>query len=103
MKTLSVYEHTINGSMEEAIDRLVTQVIIRTKEDLLKVVNLLNSQVTSNKENKTDKGKYIAYSIELNDVIVVDDFVNNFENILNDRNIIACSNQLEGSIRLKEW
>lgn len=103
MKTLSVYEHTINGSMEEAIDRPVTQVIIRTKEDLLKVASLLNSQATSNKENKTDKGKYIAYSIELNDVMVVDDFVNNFENIFNDRDIIACSNQLEGSIRLKEW
>ena len=92
MKTLSVYEHTINSSMEEAIDRLVTRVIIRTKEDLLKVVSLLNSKATSNKENKTDKSKYIAYSIELNDVIVVDDFVNNFENILNDRDIIACSN-----------
>lgn len=102
MKTLSVYEYTINGSIEEAIDRLVTQVIIRTKEDLLKVVSLLNSQAISNKENKTDKGKYITYSIELNDVMVVDDFVNNFENILNDRDIIACSNQLEGSIRLKE-
>lgn len=102
MKTLSVYEYTINSSIEEAIDRLVTQVIIRTKEDLLKVVSLLNSQATSNKENKTDKGKYIVYSIELNDVMVVDDFVNNFENILNDRDIIACSNQLEGSIRLKK-
>ena len=55
MKTLSVYEHTINGSMEEAIDRLVTQVIIRTKEDLLKVASLLNSQATSNKENKQIK------------------------------------------------
>lgn len=103
MKTLSIYEHTINGSMEEAIDRLITQVIVRTKEDLLKVVRLLNSQSISNKENKTDKGKYIAYSIELHDVMAVDDFVNNFENIRNDRDIIACSNQLEGSIRLKEW
>lgn len=108
MKTLSVYEHTINGSMEEARDRLVTQVIIRTKEDLLKVVSLLNSQATSNKENKTDKDKYIAYSIKLNDVMVVDDFVDNFENIRNNRDIVECNNNLKDSdkyrfIVFKEW
>lgn len=108
MKTLSVYEHTINGSMEEAIDRLVTQVIIRTKEDLLKVVSLLNSQCLANERDKVDKGKYIRYSIELSDIMPIDDFINNFENIRDNRDIVECNKQLKDSdkyrfIRFKEW
>ena len=108
MKTLSVYEHTINGSMEEARDRLVTQVIIRTKEDLLKVASLLNSQCLANEKNKADKGKYIRYSIELSDVMLIDDFVDNFENIRNNRDIVECNNNLKDSdkyrfIVFKEW
>lgn len=108
MKILSVYEHTINGSMEEAKDRLITQVIIRTKEDLLKVVSLLNSQCLANEKNKADKGKYIRYSIELSDVMLIDDFVNNFENIRDNRDIVECNKQLKDSnkyrfIRFKEW
>ena len=108
MKILSVYEHTINGSMEEARDRLVTQVIIRTKEDLLKVASLLNSQCLANEKNKADKGKYIRYSIELSDVMPIDDFVDNFENIRNNRDIVECNNNLKDSdkyrfIVFKEW
>lgn len=108
MKTLSVYEHTINGSMEEAKDRLITQVIVRTQEDLLKVVRLLNSQAIANEKNKTDKGKFVTYSIKLDDIMTIDDFVDNFTNIRDDRNIIECSKQLKDSnsfrlIRLKEW
>ena len=108
MKLLSVYEHTINGSMEEARDRLVTQVIIRTKEDLLKVASLLNSQCLANEKNKADKGKYIRYSIELSDVMPIDDFVDNFEHIRNNRDIVECNNNLKDSnkyrvIVFKEW
>lgn len=108
MKTLSVYEHTINGSMEEAKDRLVTQVIVRTQEDLLKVVRLLNSQAITNEKNKTDEGKFMTYSIKLDDIMTIDDFVDNFTNIRDDRDIIECSKQLKDSnsfrlIRLKEW
>lgn len=108
MKLLSVYEHTINGSIEEAIDRLVTQVIIRTKEDLLKVASLLNSQCLTNEKNKADKGKYIRYSIELSDVMPIDDFVDNFEHIRNNRDIVECNNKLKDSdkyrfIVFKEW
>lgn len=108
MKLLGIYEHTINGSMEEAKDRLVTQVIIRTKEDLLKVASLLNSQCLANEKNKADKGKYIRYSIELRDVMPIDDFVNNFENIRDNRDIVECNKQLKDSdkyrfIRFKEW
>ena len=108
MKLLSIYEHTINGSMEEAGDRLVTQVIIRTKEDLLKVASLLNSQCLANEKTKTDKGKYIRYSIELSDVMPIDDFVDNFENIRNNRDIVECNNNLKDSdkyrfIVFKEW
>lgn len=108
MKLLGIYEHTINGSMEEAKDRLVTQVIIRTKEDLLKVASLLNSQCLANEKNKTDKGKYIRYSIKLSNVMPIDDFVNNFENIRDNRDIVECNKQLKDSnkyrfIRFKEW
>lgn len=108
MKLLGIYEHTINGSMEEAKDRLVTQVIIRTKEDLLKVASLLNSQCLANEKNKADKGKYIRYSIKLNDVMSIDDFVDNFENIRDNRDIVECNKQLKDSdkyrfIRFKEW
>ena len=108
MKTLSVYEHTINGSVEEAKNRLITQVIIRTQEDLLKVIRLLNSQAIANENNKTDKGKFMTYSIKLDDIMTIDDFVDNFTNICDDRDIIECSKQLKDSnsfrlIRLKEW
>lgn len=108
MKTLSVYEHTINGSVEEAKDRLITQVIIRTQEDLLKIVRLLNSQAIANENNKTDKGKFVTYSIKLDDIMTIDDFVDNFTNIRDDRDIIECSKQLKDSnsfrhIKLKEW
>lgn len=108
MKLLGIYEHTINGSMEEAKDRLVTQVIIRTKEDLLKVASLLNSQCLANEKNKADKDKYIRYSIELSDVMPIGDFVDNFENIRDNRDIVECNKQLKDSnkyrfIRFKEW
>lgn len=92
MKLLSIYEF-VHESNTVYSKTLVHQVVVETKEELANIVSLLNSQASLINKDKSE-GEYVSYSIKLSGVMPAYNFINEFVNLYETRELLDFAKQI---------